>query len=92
MALNQYVLEIFILVEQAKLLWQLKLKYWMQKIKSCFIKKLYSDQTDEKLILEQHGEVFVNHSRKSALYQAMKKDYKIAIFMMDYKIKNYYMI
>ena len=42
-------------------------------------KKLYSDQTDEKLILEQHGEVFVNHSRKSALYQAMKKDYKIAI-------------
>ena len=51
-----------------------------KNIKSCFIKKLYSDQTDEKLILEQHGEVFVNHSRKSALYQAMKKDYKIAIF------------
>lgn len=49
-------------------------------IKSCFIKKLYSDQTDEKLILEEYGEVFVNHSRKSALYQAMEKDYKIAIF------------
>lgn len=43
-------------------------------------KKLYSDQTDEKLILEEYGEVFVNHSRKSALYQAMEKDYKIAIF------------
>ena len=32
------------------------------------------------MILEKYGEVFVNHSRKSALYQAMEKDYKIAIF------------
>ena len=49
-------------------------------IKSCFIKKLYSDQSDERMILNEYGEVFSSNSRREALTQAKKKGYEIAIF------------
>ena len=51
-----------------------------RKIKSCFIKKFYSDQFDEHNLLKKFGKVFSNNSRLKALQQAELEDYKVAIF------------
>ena len=51
-----------------------------KKIKSCFIKKSYSDQFDEYNLLKKFGKVFSNNSRLKALQQAELEDYKVAIF------------
>ncbi len=49
-------------------------------IKSCFIKKFYSDQMDEQKLLENKGKLFSSYKRKEALDQAIKEGYKVAIF------------
>ena len=51
-----------------------------QDIKSCFIKKKYSDQIDEQKLLETFGTTFINRSRLEALKEAHSKNFKIAIF------------
>lgn len=51
-----------------------------RKIESCFIKKFYTDQLDEQKILSQHGKLFVEANRVSALKKAISKKYKFAIF------------
>ena len=40
------------------------------KIKSCFIKKYYSNQIDEQELLKKFGKIFINKSRLKALHQA----------------------
>ncbi len=50
-----------------------------RKIKSCFIKKFYSDQTDEQILLKNNGKVFLSSSRIEALKQAEQENYDIAI-------------
>ena len=49
-------------------------------IKSCFIKKFYSDQIDEQRLLENKGKLFSSYKRKEALDQAIKEGYEVAIF------------
>ena len=51
-----------------------------QNIKSCFIKKDYSEQIDEKKLLEKFGKVFINKSRLKALKEANSENFEIAIF------------
>ena len=50
-----------------------------KKIKSCFIKKLYSNQTDEQKLLRNNGRVFLSSNRVEALKQAEKENYDVAI-------------
>ena len=62
-----------------------------KKIKTCFIKKFYSNQVDEQNILEDNGKLFKNKKRFESLKQAAKEGYKIAIFddgLQDFSI-NY---
>lgn len=62
-----------------------------KKIKTCFIKKFYSNQIDEQNILEDNGKLFKNKKRFESLKQATKEGYKIAIFddgLQDFSI-NY---
>ena len=62
-----------------------------KKIKTCFIKKFYSNQIDEQNILEDNGKLFKNKKRFESLKQAAKEGYKIAIFddgLQDFSI-NY---
>ena len=51
-----------------------------QKVKSCFIRKEYSNQKDEQRLLEKFGKTFVNKSRLEALKNANSEDYQVAIF------------
>ena len=51
-----------------------------QNIKSCFIKKDYSEQIDEQKLLEKFGKVFINKSRLKALREANSENFEIAIF------------
>ena len=51
-----------------------------QNIKSCFIKKDYSEQIDEQKLLEKFGKVFINKSRLKALKEANSENFEIAIF------------
>ena len=51
-----------------------------KKIKSCFIKKFYSDQLDEQNLLNKHGKVFINKFRVKALMEAERENYQVAIF------------
>ena len=51
-----------------------------KKIKSCFIKKYYPDQTDEQKILKKFGKTFINKSRFQALKEAALDNYEVAIF------------
>ncbi len=50
-----------------------------KKIKSCFIKKLYSNQTDEQKLLKNNGKVFLSSNRIEALKQAEQENYNVAI-------------
>ena len=62
-----------------------------KKIKTCFIKKFYSNQIDEQNILEDNGKLFKNKKRFESLKQAAMEGYKIAIFddgLQDFSI-NY---
>lgn len=49
-------------------------------IKSCFVKKFYSNQIDEQKLLESRGKLFTSHKRKEALDRAIKEGYEVAIF------------
>ncbi len=51
-----------------------------QNIKSCFIRKKYSNQIDEQKLLEKFGKTFINKSRVEALKNASSENFKIAIF------------
>ena len=51
-----------------------------ENIRSCFIKKDYSDQVDEQNLLKKYGKVFTNKSRILALQNAVSEKYQIAIF------------
>ena len=50
------------------------------KIKTCFIKKYYSDQIDEQKILENHGKLFKSKDRSSCIKQAIDENFELAIF------------
>ena len=62
-----------------------------KKIKTCFIKKYYPNQTDEQIILKENGRVFMAGNRQIAINEAIKQNYQIAIFddgLQDFSI-NY---
>ena len=65
-----------------------------KKIKSCFIKKFYTNQIDEIKLLEKNGKIFSSSKRVDALKQAEKENYEVAILddglqdkSIDYDIK-----
>ena len=51
-----------------------------KNIKTCFIKKFYSNHIDEIKLLEKHGKVFTSDKRLNSLEKAIKEKYEIAIF------------
>ena len=55
-------------------------KILKDKIKSCFIKKYYSNQIDEQKILEKNGKLFKSKNRSESIKQAINEDFKVAIF------------
>ena len=70
----------------------IKIKKILEKknIKVCFIKKFYSDQTDEQKLLSKNGQLFTSVKRITALDEAISQGYKIAIFddgLQDASIK-----
>ena len=50
-----------------------------KNIKSCFIKKFYSDQIDEQILLENKGKLFTLRKRKDALNLALREGYEVAV-------------
>ena len=50
------------------------------KIKTCFIKKYYSNQIDEQKILANHGKLFNLKNRSLSIKQAIDENYELAIF------------
>ena len=50
-----------------------------KNIKSCFIKKKYSNQNDEQRLLNNYGKIFVALNRADAIKQAEKENYDVAI-------------
>ncbi len=50
-----------------------------KNIKSCFVKKFYKDQYDEQKLLMQNGKLFLSSKRITALENAEKENYEIAI-------------
>jgi len=59
-------------------------------IKACFIKKLYTNQTDEQKLLSKNGTLFSNLKRITALDEAISKGFEVAIFddgLQDSSIK-----
>ena len=62
-----------------------------KNIKTCFIKKDYSNQKDEQKILENKGKLFKSKKRAQSLQEAIYENYEIAIFddgLQDHSI-NY---
>ncbi len=62
-----------------------------KKIKTCFIKKYYPNQIDEQKILKKNGKLFTTSKRQTAINEAIKQGYQIAIFddgLQDFSI-NY---
>ena len=62
-----------------------------KNIKTCFIKKYYSNQKDEQKILDSKGKLFKSKKRAQSLQEAIYKNYEIAIFddgLQDHSI-NY---
>ena len=59
-----------------------------QKIKSCFIRKKYSNQIDEKRLLEKFGKTFISKTRIKALENAISENYSVAIFDDGLQDKN----
>ena len=62
-----------------------------KNIKTCFIKKDYSNQKDEQKILDNKGKLFKSIKRAQSLQEAIYKNYEIAIFddgLQDHSI-NY---
>ncbi|MDB2381630.1 tetraacyldisaccharide 4'-kinase [Candidatus Pelagibacter bacterium] len=70
----------------------IKIKEILDKnnIKACFIKKFYSNQTDEQKLLSKNGTLFSNLKRITALDEAISEGFKVAIFddgLQDCSIK-----
>ena len=62
-----------------------------KNIKTCFVKKFYTNQFDEQNLLKSYGKLFVANKRIDALNQAVKENYAVAILddgLQDYSI-NY---
>ena len=62
-----------------------------KNIKTCFVKKFYTNQFDEQKLLKSYGKLFVANKRIDALNQAVKENYAVAILddgLQDYSI-NY---
>ena len=57
-------------------------------IKSCFIKKKYSNQIDEQNLLRKYGDLFVEKMRLSALINSKNRGYKVAIFDDGFQDKS----
>ena len=58
-------------------------------IKTCFIKKKYSNQKDEQKLLSNFGRVYSNKTRLDSINQAVQDGYSVAIFddgLQDYNI------
>ena len=71
----------------------IKIKEILSKknIKTCFVKKFYTNQFDEQNLLKSYGKLFVANKRIDALNQAVKENYEVAILddgLQDYSI-NY---
>ncbi len=49
-------------------------------VNSCFIKKFYTNQTDEQKLLEKRGKLFLSSKRYEATKEAERKYYEVAIF------------
>lgn len=59
-------------------------------IRSCFIKKFYNSQIDEKKILEKRGKVFSSFKRIDAINQAENEKFDVAILddgLQDHTLK-----
>ena len=50
-----------------------------KKIRSCFIKKFHSNQTDEQKLLHSRGKLFISSKRINALNLARNEGYEVAI-------------
>ena len=50
-----------------------------RKIKSCFIKKFYKNQSDEQKLLGNNGKLFLSLTRKEAIQNAINENYEVAI-------------
>ena len=50
-----------------------------KKIKSCFVKKFYSNQYDEQKLLESRGKLFTSSTRINAINLAANEGYQVAI-------------
>ena len=50
-----------------------------KKIKSCFVKKFYSNQYDEQKLLESRGKLFISSKRVDAINLAENQGYEVAI-------------
>ena len=62
-----------------------------KKIRSCFIKKYYSNQLDEQKLLSNDGKLFTAKKRSQALSKAENANYQVAIFddgLQDCSIKH----
>ena len=59
---------------------ELKEIFDKMNIRSCFIKKKYSDQIDEQNLLKRHGKTFIEKKRIKALENAILENYQVAIF------------
>ncbi len=59
-----------------------------KKIKTCFVKKYYSDQIDEQKLLNKFGKTFINKSRLRALEEAALEKFEVAIFDDGLQDKN----
>ena len=61
-----------------------------RKIKTCFVKKFYKNQSDEQKLLEKKGKLFLAKTRYKALQRAEEENYQIAILddgLQDLSIK-----
>ena len=59
----------------------IELKNILEKknIKTCFVKKFYSNQKDEQILLKNHGQLFLSNKRSNAIKAAEDKGFEIAI-------------
>ena len=59
----------------------IELKNILEKknIKTCFVKKFYSNQEDEQFLLKNHGQLFSSNKRSNAIKDAEDKGFEIAI-------------
>jgi len=60
-----------------------------KKIKSCFVKKYYKNQTDEQKILQNNGKLFLSTKRIDAIKEAENDKYEVAILddgLQDHRI------